>query len=151
MPKEPKWLVFCCLATLLAVLLVGALRHGVPRNALQTLPLWVPIVLGLRGSEFAKWSALPCLIIWLAAMVIVWLLLFSWGYILSWHFSPTEIGMTIIVGAASAVGIGVALHWRTSVRPFSAGAVVLLLGALQFWALWVSLSPGLAHRYLRHS
>jgi len=29
MPKEPKWLAFCCLAILLALYVVGALRHGV--------------------------------------------------------------------------------------------------------------------------
>jgi hypothetical protein len=146
MPKEPKWLAFCCLAILLALYVVGALRHGVLRNVLQTLPLWVPIVLGFRGNEFAKWSALPCLIIWLAAMIIVWLLLFRWVYVQSWHFSPTEIAMTFIVGVASAAGFGVALHWRTAVRPFSAGAVALLFGALQFLALWASLPPAIAHR-----
>jgi hypothetical protein len=146
MPKEPKWLAFCCLAILLALYVTGALRHGVLRNVLQTLPLWVPIVLGFRGNEFAKWSALPCLIIWLAAMMIVWLLLFRWVYVQSWHFSPTEIAMTFIVGVASAAGFGVALHWRTLVRPFSAGAVALLFGALQFLALWASLPPAIAHR-----
>jgi hypothetical protein len=56
---------FCCLAILLALYVVGAVRHGVLRNIVQTPPLWVPIVLGFRGNEFAKWSALPCLIIWL--------------------------------------------------------------------------------------
>jgi len=146
MPKEPKWIAFCCLAILLALYVVGALRHGVVRNVLQTLPLWVPIVLGFRGSEFAKWSALPCLIIWLAAMMIVWLFLFRWAYVQSWHFSPTEIAMTFIVGVASAGGFGIALHWRTKVRPLLAGAVALLFGALQFLAFWASLPPATAHR-----
>ena len=104
MPKESKWLAFFCLAIVVALYAVGTLRHGVLRNVLQTLPLWVPIVLGFRGSEFAKWSALPCLIIWLAAMMIVWLLLFRWVYVQSWHFSPTEIAITFIVGVASAAG-----------------------------------------------
>ena len=146
MPREAKWLAFCCLAILLALCVVGVLRHGLPRNVLQTLPLWVPIVLGFRGSEFAKWSALPCLVIWLAAMMIVWLLVFRWVYVQSWHFSPAEIAMTFIVGVASAAGFGIAFHWRTAVRPFSAGAVALLFGALQFLALWVSLPPAVTHR-----
>ena len=145
MPKESKWLAFFCLAIVVALYVVGTLRHGVLRNVLQTLPLWVPIVLGFRGSEFAKWSALPCLIIWLAAMMIVWLLLFRWVYVRSWHFSPTEIAMTFIVGVASAAGLGTALRWRTAVHPFTAGAVALLVGALQFLALWASLPPAIAH------
>jgi hypothetical protein len=146
MPKEPKWLAFCCLAILLALYVVGVLRHGVLRNVLQTLPLWVPIVLGFRGSEFAKWSALPCLIIWLAAMMIVWLLVFRWVYVQSWHFSPAEIAMTFVVGAAAAAGSGIAFHWRTKVRPFLAGTVALLFGALQFLAVWASLPPAASHR-----
>jgi hypothetical protein len=146
MPKEPKWIALCCLAILLALYAVGALRHGVVRNVLQTLPLWIPIVLGFRGNEFAKWSALPCLIIWLAAMMIVWLFLFRWTNIQWWHFSSTEIAMTFIVGLASAAGFGIALHWRTSVRPFLAGAVVLIFSALQFLAVWASLPPATAHR-----
>jgi hypothetical protein len=60
MPKEPKWLALCCLAIVLALYVVGSLRHGVLRNMLQTLSLWVLTVLGFRGNEFAKWSAMPC-------------------------------------------------------------------------------------------
>jgi hypothetical protein len=146
MPKEPKWIALCCLAILLALYAVGALRHGVVRHVLQTLPLWIPIVLGFRGNEFAKWSALPCLIIWLAAMMIVWLFLFRWSNIQWWRFSPAEIAMTFIVGLASAAGFGIALHWRTTVRPFLAGAVVLIFSALQFLAVWASLPPAIAHR-----
>jgi hypothetical protein len=141
MPKEPKWLAFCCLAILLALYIVGALRHSGLRNVLQTLPLWVPVVLGFRGSEFAKWSALPCLVIWLAAMMIIWLLVYRWAYVQSWHFSPAEIAMTLIVAVASAAGLAISLRWRTAVRPFSAAAVALLFGALQFLAIWASLPP----------
>jgi hypothetical protein len=101
MPKEPKWIAFRCVVILLALYVVGVVRHGVLRNVVQTLPLWIPIVLGFRGNEFAKWSALPCLVIWLAAMMIVWLFLFRWMYVQSWHFSPTEIAMTLIVGVAA--------------------------------------------------
>jgi hypothetical protein len=145
MPKEPKWVAFCCVVILLALYVVGVVRHGVLRNIVQTLPLWIPIVLGFRGNEFAKWSALPCLVIWLAAMIIVWLFLFRWMYVQSWHFSPTEIAMTLIVGVAAATGSVAALHWRTAVRPLSAGAVALLFGALQFLALSASLPPAIAH------
>jgi len=146
MPKEPKWLAFCCLAILLALYVVGALRHGMLPNVLQTLPLWVPIVLGFRGSELAKWSALPCLLIWLASMILIWVFGIAWVYVVLGHFSPVDIAMTVIVALASAGGIFAALHWRTAVRPFSAGTVALLFGALQFLAIWVSVSRVVAHR-----
>jgi hypothetical protein len=145
MPKESKWVAFCCLAILLALYVVGVMNHGVLRNVLQTLPLWIPIVLGFRGSEFAKWSALPCLIIWLAVMIVIWL---GGGlvYAVLGRFSPTDIAMTVIVGAASAGGFFAALRWRTAVRSFPAGATSVLFGALQFLTLWVSLLLPIAHR-----
>ena len=144
--KEPKLIACCCLAILLALYVVGAMNHGVLRPIVQTLPLWVPVVLGLRGSEFTKWSALPCLLIWLAAMVLIWLLGAAWVYVVLGQYSPADLAMTLIVAAASAGGLFVALHWRTGLRPFSAGALALSFGALQFSTLWVSLSPFIAHR-----
>jgi hypothetical protein len=146
MPKESRRIAFCCLAILLALYVVGAVSHGVLRHIVQTLPLWVPIVLGFRASEFAKWSALPCLILWLAIMMFIWLFLLGWAHIVSGHFSPVEIAMTLIVGLACAGGLGVALRWRTAVRSPSAAAVAGLLTALQLLALRLSLLPSIAHR-----
>jgi hypothetical protein len=140
MPKESKWVASCCLAVLLALCVAGAVSHGMQRIIVQTLPLWVSIVLGFRGSEFAKWSALPCLIIWLASMIIIWLFLLRFVHFMSGRFSSTEIAMSIVVGAASASGFAAAVHWRTGVRPYLAGAVALLFGALQFFALWITVS-----------
>jgi hypothetical protein len=146
MPKEPKRLAFCCLAVLLTLYVVGVANHGVLRQIVQTLPLWVPIVLGFRGSEFAKWSALPCLIIWLAGMIFIWLFGVAWVYVALGRFSPIDIAMTVIVGAASAGGFFAAVRWHTAVRPFPAGATAVLLGALQFLALRVSMLLPIAHR-----
>lgn len=145
-PQESKLVACCCLAILSALYVVGAMNHEVLRQIVQTLPLWVPIVLGLRGSEFAKWSALPCLTIWLATMVAIWLVGAAWAYVALGQFSLPDLAMTLIVGAASAGGFFAAVRWRTRVRPFSAGAVALSFGALQFLTLWVSLSPSIARR-----
>ncbi len=145
-PKESKLVACCCLAILSAQYVVGAMNHGVLRQIAQTLPLWVPIVLGFRGSVFAKWSALPCFTIWLATMVVIWLVGAAWVYVVLGEFSLADLAMTLVIGAASASGFFVALRWRTGVRPFSAGAVALSFGALQFLTLWVSLSLPIARR-----
>src|SRR5262249_1096752 len=71
----------------------GALRHEV-----QTLPLWFPIIAGLENRELAKWAALPCLIFWLTVMIFIWLFLLGWAQIVTGHFLPTEIAMTLVVG-----------------------------------------------------
>jgi hypothetical protein len=112
----------------------------------QTLPLWFPIIAGLEKRELAKWAALPCLLFWLTVMIFVWLFLLGWARIVSGHFSPTEIAMTLVVGAASVVGLWVSLHWRTAVRPITAAVMFLVFGALQFLAFWLSLIPYIARR-----
>lgn len=116
------------------------------RHAVQTVPLWVPILLGWRGSELAKWAALPCLVFWLGIMALIWLFVAGLAHVISGHFSGVEIAMTLLVGAACLCGLGVAFRWRTAVRPLTATATMALLGVLQLLALKVSLLPAIAVR-----
>ena len=134
---------YSCLAILVALYVVGAVSipPGSLRHEVQTLPLWFPIVAGLQKRELAKWAALPCLIFWLTIMIFIWLFLLGWARIVTGHFFPTEIAMTMVIGAASLVGIGGCLQWRTSIRPVMASATFLLFAALQFVAFRLSLIP----------
>jgi hypothetical protein len=146
MRTPAKWIAGCSLSVLVALYVVGAVSNGSLRHEVQTLPLWFPIVLGFRRQELAKWSALPCLIFWLFIMVFIWLFLLGWARIVSGHFSPIEIAMTVIIGTACLVGIGVSLRWRTTVRPPAAIGVAILFAALQLLAFRVSLIPYIATR-----
>src|SRR5262249_38539352 len=119
----------------------GSLRHEV-----QTLPLWFPIVAGFQSREIAKWAALPCLLVWLTLMTFIWLFLLGWARIISGHFVPTEIAMTIVVGLASVVGRTAAFRWRTSVRPAIAAGLFVLFAAMQLLAIRISLLPYIARR-----
>jgi len=139
---------YCSLAVLLALYVVGAVS-GTPgslRHQVQTLPLWFPIVAGLRHRELAKWAALPCFIFWLGIMIVIWLFLLGWARIISGHFFPSEIAMTLVVGAASAVGIAACVGWRTRVRALASSAMFLLFAVLQFLAFRLSLIPYIARR-----
>jgi len=146
MPNHGKYAAFCCLTVLVALYVVGAVSHGSLRHEVQTLPLWFPIVLGFRQRDLAKWCALPCLIFWLAIMALIWSFLLGWSHIVSGHFSPVEIAMTLVIGVACAFGIGTIFRWRTAVRPLAAAGVVALFVALQLIAFRVSLLPGIADR-----
>ena len=143
-----KVIGYACLAVLIALYVVGAVSvpPGSLRHEVQTFPLWVPIVLGFQRKEIAKWAALPCLIFWLTIMIFIWLFLLGWARIVTGRFSPTEITMTLIVGAASLVGIGTSLRWRTRVRPLAAIAVFLSFALLQVLAFRLSLIPYVARR-----
>ena len=146
MPNASKWIAYCSLAVLVALYVVGAASNGSLRHEVQTLPLWFPIALGFKERELAKWSALPCLILWLGIMIAIWMFLLGWARILTGRYSPVEIAMTLVIGAACLCGIGISIRWRTAVRPLVAWGVAGLFLALQVLALRVSMIPYIATR-----
>jgi hypothetical protein len=77
-------------------------------------------------------------------MVLIWLFLLGWAHVISGHFSPVEIAMTLIVGVASAIGFVICV-WRArwSIRGC---ALIVLFGVLQFLAFRISLLRAIAHR-----
>jgi hypothetical protein len=144
MTSKLKGIGGCCLAVLIALYVVGAVSHGSLRHEVQTLPLWFPIVLGFNRREMARWCALPCLVFWLGIMVLIWLSLLGWVHLVSGHFSPVEIAMTLVVGAASAIGIWLCVgRARWSVY---GAALIVLFGILQILALRISLLPAIAQQ-----
>jgi len=125
-PRGPAPLLAgCCLAVMVALLVVGAVSHGVVRHLVQTAPLWIAVVLGTRRSDLSKWAALPSFVFWLLLMIAIWLFLLGWARIVSGTFTVTEIAMTIVVGAASTLGIVTGLRMKTATRTAVAAATVL--------------------------
>lgn len=143
-----KTIAFGSLAILIALYVVGAVSipPGSLRHEVQTLPLWFPIVAAFQNKPIAKWAALPCLIFWLTIVIVIWLFLLGWARIVTGRFFPTEIAMTLVIGAASIAGIAACLRWRTAVRPLAASGVFLLFAALQLLAFRLSLIPYIARR-----
>ncbi len=142
----------CSLVILIALYVVGAVSHGSLRHEVQTLPLWVPIIAGFNGKQFARWCALPCFLFWLLCMTLIWLFLLGWSHILSGHFSPIEIAMTLVVGVASAIGLvlcvrGVRRTERgTAPRILTAVFLFVPFALLQLTAFRVSMLPAIAHQ-----
>src|SRR5436190_23394202 len=114
MNAAPKVIGYSALTMLLALYVVGIVSHGVVRHIVQTLPLWFAILLGLRRKEIAKWASLPCFLIWLALMIFIWLFLLGVTNVISGHFTPIEVVLTLVVGMASLAGLVAGFRWRTS-------------------------------------
>jgi hypothetical protein len=144
--RAPRVIAYCSLAILVALYIVGAVSNGSLRHEVQTLPLWFPIVTGFQQREIAKWAALPCLIFWLVIMIFIWLFLLGWARMVTGHFSPTEIAMTLTIGAACLIGLAASVRWRTTVRPLTALGVAAWFGVLQVLAMRLSLIPYIATR-----
>jgi hypothetical protein len=129
---------------LIALYVVGAVSHGSLRHEVQTLALWVPIVAGFNRREFARWCALPCFLFWLLCMVLIWLFLLGWAHIISGTFSPVDIAMTLIVGAASSLGCALCL--RRARWSWLGATLIVLFGVLQVSAFRISMLPAIAHQ-----
>jgi hypothetical protein len=145
--RETVSIGVCSLAVILALVAGVGLASGlVIRHVVQTAPMWLGVLIGFRGSPAVKWLALPMFLFWLLLMALIWLFLLGLPSTLSGHFSPTEIAMTIVVGAASLVGIWAAV--RVSPGMSIAAGAALFLGAatLQVICFRVSLLPAIAHR-----
>jgi hypothetical protein len=142
---ESRGLAFCALLLIASLYVVGVVSHGMLRHIVQTVPVWVAVVLGMRRSVWSKWAALPCFIVWLFLMSLIWLFLLGWARVISGTFSPIEIAMTLVVGACAVIGIVLALRMNTGVRPLGASAVFFGMLLLQILALRISFLPGIAH------
>lgn len=146
MLKNSRILACCSVVMIVALLVVGAVSHGVIRHIVQTSPLWFSVVLGFRGSATTKWAALPCYAVWLTIMALIWMFLLGWSRIVHGTFSPIEIAMTIVVGAASALGIVRGAATKSGVRAPGAIAITGAVLLLQLAAIRLSLLPQIAHR-----
>jgi hypothetical protein len=144
-PMRSRGLVVCAFLLIAALYVVGIDSHGVLRHFVQTLPVWAAVVLGVKGSQWSKWVALPCFAVWLLLMSLIWMFLLGWTRVISGTFPPLQFAMTLIVGACAAIGIVLAVRMKTGLRalPASAGFVGMLI--LQIIALRISFLPGIAH------
>ena len=128
-----------------ALYIVGIESHGILRHIVQTVPVWPSVVLALRGSEWSKWTALPCFLFWFSLMALIWLFLLGWAHIVSGNFTAIETALTLLVGFSSVVGTVVALRTKTHVRAIGASATFFGMLIIQILALRISLLPAIAH------
>lgn len=134
---------WCALVAIAALIVVGAVSDGVVRHIIQTLPLWIIVVLGLRNSALTKWAALPVFVIWLLVMSLIWLFLLRVANVVTGHYSPVEIVMTFAVGAGCAWAIVRFFTGKRSVPPLLATATFAGAAILQIGAIALSLQPPL--------
>src|ERR1043166_49784 len=107
MPAESnaaRTIGWCALAIILSLYVVGVVSHGVIRHIVQTAPIWPAVWLGMKRSEWAKWTVFPSYLFWLGIAIVIWLFLLGKAHIVSGTFSPIEIAMTIVFAGACAVG-----------------------------------------------
>jgi len=143
----PIWIAVCCLMIILALVGgVGLVSGLMLHHFVQTLPLWVGVVLGFRRSPATGWIGLPLFLFWLVLMGFIWLQRLGIGHFLTMHFSPLEIGMTIVVRIGSVVGI--VMFWRleSAFLSTSAGVLFITIAAVQWLCFSAGFWPAIALR-----
>jgi hypothetical protein len=140
-------MAICCLAIIGALVLgVGLPGNLVLRHLVQTAPLWAGVVLGFRHSRATAWVGLPLFLFWLLLMGLIWSYLLGISSLISGHFSSLEIAMTIIVGAASLIGIASFIRFKSSLSPLNASGLFALAAVIQVICFRLSFLPAIAHR-----
>jgi len=144
---QPLVVAGCSLAIIAALVLgVGLGSHLVLRHVVQTLPSWIAVTLGLKRSRAAGWAALPVFLFWLVLMTFIWLYLLGVSNLLSGHFTPLEIAMTVVVGIASAVGIAAFFRLKSYLSGWAVARIFIVLAMVQIVCFRLSLLPAIAHR-----
>src|SRR5256714_7565281 len=127
---EPIAIAVCCLVIIVALVVGVGLAAGlVLRHVVQTLPLWIGVLAGARRSRAVGWIGLPMFLFWLVLMSLIWLYLLGIARVISGHFSPIEIAMTILVGAAGNFGNGMLARGKRDLFRGAGGGAVVVCGA----------------------
>jgi len=142
--RHLRILAFSSVAAIASLYIVGIVSHGIIRHIVQTAPMWIGVWLAVKVSRWAKWAALPCLLLWLFLMINIWFFLMGWPHFLSGTFSPVEIALTIIIATACVVGVGAGIRTRGPTSMARAVVLAAVVFALQVVALRVSFLPGVS-------
>jgi hypothetical protein len=113
---------------------------GIRTHIVQISPLVLLLVLLPRSRAWASAAAAGVLSWWLVTMGGIWLFLLGMSRFLTGTFSPTEILLTLIIGAACIAGLSASGRAATIPLTTTISAVVLA-AALQSLALWFSYQP----------
>jgi hypothetical protein len=144
--SETRTIGICCAVIIGALYIVGLVSGTELRHVVQTAPIWIGVALGFRASPLARWIALPFFLFWLIVVVLIWLFLLNIARVVSGTFTPVEVAMTVIMGAASVAGIGAVVQGRKHAPALAALGAFLVGAVLQFAAFRISMLPGIAKR-----
>ena len=142
-PERLSFLAGCALAV--AILAVGPASHEVVRHVIQAAPLMLFCVVAVRRPATLRWLFGPILLFWLFIAVAIWLFLLHIARIVSGTFSPVEIALTIVMGAASVAGLAAFPTIRRRFHLAGGVGLAVLSLALQVGAFAVSIQPWVAH------
>jgi len=129
-----------------ALMVVGVVSHTVHRHMIQIAPVVVALVLVARRSAWGVSAASPLFAFWLVIMGAIWLFLLGLARIVGGTFTPVEVALTMVIGAASVLGLASTSRRGTALALLPRLGTIAAFAVLQFGALWLSMQPFAAGR-----
>lgn len=139
MPKRMSVITGCLLGVILSLLVVGLVSSTLASHVIQITPVVLAFATTVRKMKWSPFAALPIFIFWIVIMVFIWLWLLGVANIVSGHFTPVEIAMTIVIGICCLWGILNFPRGLVSLRFHVKIFVFFIFLALQVCAMWISL------------
>jgi hypothetical protein len=130
---------------ILGLLAVGVVSGTLVRHIIQVLPATLALALVIQRVPWSYYTALPVFVFWLLIMVAIWLFLLGLARITTGHFTPTEVVLTLVIGASCLCGLSQVFRTQPVASRVARAAWAILFSALQIGALWVSLRPAFAN------
>jgi hypothetical protein len=129
-----------------SLLVVGVVSDTFLRHVVQIAPLVVALGLVLGRSESGVSAAAPLFAFWFLVMGAIWLFLLGLARIFTGRFTPVEVALTIVIGAASLLGLFAALKRGSTAGPVARLATIGVFALLQCAAMWLSTQPFITQR-----
>src|SRR4051794_794287 len=109
MPQGSRIVTVCLLAVVLGLLAVGVVSQTLLRHAVQAIPVLIALLGVSQRRVSGRPAALGVFALWFLIMLLIWLFLLGIARIVTGHYTPAEIALTILIAAANAIGFFAAL------------------------------------------
>jgi hypothetical protein len=124
-----------------ALLAVGVASGTLTRHLIQVAPAALALILVAGGSPYGRPAALPILTLWAGLMGAIWLFLLGLAGIVSGHFTPVEITLTVAVAAAALTGLAGGARPTANLSRPRRVATAIASGLFQLAAFLASMQP----------
>ena len=144
--RSQPLVTICLTGVAISLLLVGVVSGTFIRHLVQILPVVIALMMVLQRPSWGSYAAIAVFLFWFVIMSIIWLSLLHIAKIISGHFSPTEVVLTVLIGCFSLLGLIGSAGQGATTRLIERIAAFLLFAGLQYGAMVLSFQRLFADR-----
>lgn len=141
MPQRARVVAVCLIAVVLGLLAVGVVSQTLFRHAVQVIPALVALLGVSRRTAWGRPAALGAFGLWFLIMLLIWFFLLGIARIVTGHYTPAEIALTILIAAASVIGFFAGLRLPRATDGYFSLAIALLFFVLSLGVVWFTYLP----------